>query len=115
MRLYLQFGYGMMGHCDELLSNDVGAGVILSPRDLTLDQLVSVASRARELSKAVLFDPQCYIRDADHARLTQHAYWQAFRRTSTSNVLTGNGAADIVRPLGIYNAALATDFLILPA
>jgi hypothetical protein len=114
MKLYLQFGHGMMAHCAELLSESIAEGVILSPRDSTLDQLIKVASDTSNAKKAVLFDPQCYIRDADHERLTEHAYWKVFKRTGTNSILTGNGAAEIVRPLYAYNVVLQTESVLLP-
>ena len=114
MKFYLQFGHGMMAHCAELLGENVGEGVILSPRDLTLKQLTDVSFATSSVKKAVLFDPQCYIRDADHKRLTQHAYWKVFKKTATSNIITGSGAAAIVGPLYAYNLALQTDAVLLP-
>jgi hypothetical protein len=114
MKLYLQFGHGMIAHCDELFGDNIAEGVVLSPRDLTLKQLVDVAQNTTNANKRVLFDPQCYIRDADHERLTQHAYWKAFKKTATNNILTSNGAAQIVAPLYAYNLALETEAVVLP-
>ena len=114
MKLYLQFGHGMIAHCDELLGGDIAEGVVLSPRDLTLKQLMEVAGNTNNADKAVLFDPQCYIRDAGHARLTEHAYWKSFKKTGTNNILTPNGAAQIVGPLYAYNLALETEEVMLP-
>jgi hypothetical protein len=114
MNLFLQFGHGMIAHCAELLGGNIAEGVILSPRDLTLKQLMDVAANANRESKAVLFDPQCYLRDADHARLTQHPYWKAFKQTATNSILTGTGAADIIKPLNAYNEVLETEAVLLP-
>ena len=114
MKLYLQFGHGMIAHCVELLDDNVAEGVILSPRDLTLKQLMDVAQNTNGANKAVLFDPQCYIRDADHVRLTQHNYWKIFKKTATNNILTSNGAAQIIAPLHAYNIALETEAVLLP-
>jgi hypothetical protein len=49
MELYLQFGYGMMEHCRTLLRSWEGGSVILSPRDLTDDQLVRFGSDIRDI------------------------------------------------------------------
>lgn len=114
MKLYLQFGYGMIAHCAELLGGNVANGVILSPRDLTLEQLMNVGLETSSSKKTVLFDPQCYIRDADHERLTKHAYWKVFKRTATNSILTGSGAAEVVAPLYAYNVALQTEAVLLP-
>ena len=39
MELYLQFGYGMMGLCRHFIERWKGGTVILSPRDLTGEQI----------------------------------------------------------------------------
>jgi len=41
MNLFLQFGYGMMEHCRELVPSMPGTTVILSPRDLNENQIES--------------------------------------------------------------------------
>jgi hypothetical protein len=114
MKLYLQFGHGMIAHCAELLEDNVADGVILSPRDLTQKQLIEVAGNTNTANKRVLFDPQCYIRDADHARLTDHVYWKVYKRTTTSSILTPGGAAQIINPLYAYNLTLDTEAVVLP-
>jgi len=114
VELYLQFGYGMMDHTVSLLRAWGGGGVILSPRDLEQGQLIRVAGQARELGAEPLLDPQCYVRDADHARLTQHRYWQTYRASSTSNLLTGSGARDVIARLGELDRALGITRHILP-
>jgi hypothetical protein len=114
MKLYLQFGHGMMAHCAQLLGDNIAEGVVLSPRDLTLKQLIEVAFKTTSEQKTVLFDPQCYIRDADHARLIEHPYWKVFKKTATNNILTGQGAAEIIGPLHAYNLVLQTEAVLLP-
>ncbi len=44
MNLYLQLGHGMMEHCRHLISRWGGGTVILSPRDLSPDQLPSITT-----------------------------------------------------------------------
>ena len=61
-----------------------------------------------------LLDPQCYVRDADYARLTQHRYWQTYRACSTSNLLTGSGARDVIASLSELDRALGITRHILP-
>jgi hypothetical protein len=114
MKFYLQFGHGMMAHCSALIGAGVGEGVILSPRDLTLRQLQEVANTTSRSKKSVIFDPQCYIRDADHPRLTEHTYWMAYKKTATSSILTEQGAAAVIAPLYAYNVALGTELVLLP-
>jgi len=76
MELYLQFGYGMMEHCRVLLDSWGGGSVILSPRDLTDDQLVRFGSAIREIPGGdIMLDPQFYLPHSDHEKLCNHAYW----------------------------------------
>lgn len=78
MELYLQFGYGMMEHCRTLLRSWGGGTVILSPRDLTDDQLERFGSDIRALPGGdVILDPQFYLPHSDHEKLCNHAYWPA--------------------------------------
>lgn len=75
MDLYLQFGWGMMGHSRELIDEWDGGCVILSPRDLEPDQLTRLSDDVRELGGEVVLDPQFYLPDATHHRLRAHDYW----------------------------------------
>lgn len=114
MELYLQFGYGMMGHTKELLTRWGDAGVILSPRDLTPEQLAKVAESAVQLRSRVLLDPQCYIREADHQRLVAHEYWKANQDYTSSGFLDGTGAAELVQAVTTLNGQLGISQHILP-
>jgi hypothetical protein len=74
MQTYLQFGYGMIAHSMELVKNGTAKGAILSPRDLGPAQLGNVSKQIISAGGEVLFDPQCFARDSDHARLVSHEY-----------------------------------------
>ena len=114
MELYLQFGHGMMDHTAKLLRAWRGGGVILSPRDLEPAQLIKTALVADEAGAEVLLDPQCYVRDADHARLTSHGYWETYKKCSTASLIGGSGARDVVAALGSLSRALQARQHILP-
>jgi len=76
MELYLQFGHGMMDHSRHLLDRWEGGTVVLSPRDLTDEQLSRLSGEIRRIKDGhVLFDPQFYLPHADHERLCSHEYW----------------------------------------
>jgi hypothetical protein len=75
MEFFLQFGYGMMEHCRSLIREWGGGTVILSPRDLTDEQLRRLSRELRSLGGKVLLDPQFYLPHADHQRLCSHSYW----------------------------------------
>ena len=113
MELGLQFGYGMMEHCRNLVGAWGGGTVVLSPRDLNDDQLSRLSSSLRELpNSSSLLDPQVYLPHADHERLCSHAYWPAEYQTGT--FWTGQGLSDLIRKLLELNVALQTSAFILP-
>jgi hypothetical protein len=114
MDLYLQFGHGMIGMSAELLGGWSDSGVIMSPRDLTPDQLRRVAKEAHELGAEPLLDPQCFVRDANHGRLTKHAYWKRFKANSTGSLLNGTGADDLLRELAAFSSSMELQRHILP-
>lgn len=80
MQLYLQFGFGMMDHCRSLIRSWRGGTAILSPRDLSTEQLARLGKELAEMGGGILLDPQLYKPDANHERLTSHAYWPAESR-----------------------------------
>ena len=112
MELYLQFGYGMMGLCKELIKKWGKGTVILSPRDLSYDQMGRFSNEVRALNGNVLVDPQFYMPHANHGRLTSHSFWPNNYVTSLFN------KNEISRMLLIlkneYNDRLNTSFFILP-
>lgn len=113
MEMYLQFGHGMMAHTRELLKKWDTGGVILSPRDLSEDQLQRMGDDVLNMSRDSFLDPQCFARDADHARLISHTYWQMIKSHSTGAFMGGPGTAALLselarlgRSAGIHNHIL---------
>jgi len=114
MRLYLQFGHGMMDHTATLLEEWGDGGVLLSPRDLDDAQLSKMAKRLRKISAEVLLDPQCFVRDADHYRLTEHEYWKVYKDCSTGSIVTGEGAARLIKSIAELNQRLEAGRFVIP-
>ncbi len=114
MNTYLQFGHGMMKHSEVLIESGTAKGVLLSPRDLTLTQIGTVANSVRAAGGEVLFDPQCFARDIDHDRLTSYEYWKAYKSTSTQAILGSSGATEIFRRLLAVNVTIGSSKHILP-
>jgi hypothetical protein len=76
MELYLQFGYGMMEHCRELLGTWGGGVAVLSPRELNPDRLPGFAGELTRIDNTqVLVDPQFYLPHSGHERLRSHGFW----------------------------------------
>lgn len=113
MELQLQFGFGMMEHCRVLLSRWGGGTVILSPRDLTPEQLGRFATSILDLGNTrVLVDPQFYVPHADHERLCSHEFWPANYQTGT--FWQGPDLRLLIRTLADLNRDLGTASFVLP-
>ncbi|MGA7741092.1 MAG: hypothetical protein WCE40_04570 [Polyangia bacterium] len=103
--MYLQFGHGMMSLSEELLSAWRSGGVILSPRDLDVDQLKRTATMAQTSGTEALLDPQCYAHDADREKLVTKEYWKEYRALATSALTSPANAGRVLEKL----AKLAKD------
>lgn len=113
MNLHLQFGHGMISHSEHLVEHWGDATVILSPRDLTHDQLVTTSKKIRKIkSGAVLLDPQLYTPHADHHNLVSHSYWPTNYQTGI--FLAGSGPQDLIKELAKLNKELGSSELIVP-
>lgn len=113
MDLHLQVGYGMMKHCQALITNWGGGSAILSPRDLEADQLISFANSLHKLpNPSILLDPQLYLPRANHGRLTSHLYWPT--DYDTGLFFQGTGLQQLLNHLRDLNNQLSTREFILP-
>lgn len=113
MELLLQFGYGMMDHSRSLVEAWGGGTVILSPRDLDAAQLDRLAASIVDLAGGrALLDPQFYLPDADHGRLTSHDFWP--KDYSTGSFWSGDELRRLVRKLVARNEELGSQEIILP-
>ena len=113
MELYLQFGYGMMEHCRALLSSWGGGTAILSPRDLTDDQLRRLGADLANVSGAEsLLDPQLYLPHSDHKKLCKHDYWP--KDYETSVFWQGPLLSALLRDLGTLNRVVGCKRMIIP-
>ena len=113
MELYLQFGYGMMQLCRDLIAAWEGGTVVLSPRDLDDRQLRTLSSEIMDLEGGqVLLDPQFYLPHADHERLCSHKYWPSDYETGA--FFQGIALRDLLQKLVDLNVSLGTREIILP-
>jgi len=108
MKLYLQFGHGMMRLCRELLPQMPGSAVILSPRDLKESQIETFGSDIIKIGRTTLLDPQLYAPRCDHRKLTNHVYWPKDYSTSSMNY------NDVLLKLRELNNKAQTSAFILP-
>lgn len=115
MQMFLQFGHGMMAHTRELLSVWKSGAAILSPRDLTEPQLNKVAADIKKTGAEPLLDPQCFSTQADHYRLTKHAYWAVINQFPNEVFLGGTRTAELLAALASLDRSLGIERHILPA
>jgi hypothetical protein len=115
MEMYLQFGHGMMAHTRELLRGWGGGGVVMSPRDLTSDQLARFSGQVRSLRVRTLVDPQCFSTEADHYRLVTHEYWENVVAKNPNEVYSGGAVtANLLKSLAELGRGLHVTEHILP-
>jgi hypothetical protein len=112
MDFYLQLGWGMMSHCEALLARWGGGTVILSPRDLEPQQLLTFARKVHRVNGKVLLDPQVYLPYANHSRLQSHDYWD--RGYTTLAFWSGQGLKRQLTKLLELNRQLSCSAFILP-
>lgn len=113
MELYLQFGHGMMQHCRHLIELWGGGTAVLSPRDLTGDQLQRLSGDITGLEGGrVLLDPQFYLPHADHHRLCAHDFWPDSYNTGA--FFQGQQLRTLLVQLRELNTTLGSYAIILP-
>lgn len=108
MKLYLQFGHGMMGLCRELLPNMRDSTVILSPRDLNESQIERISGDIIKAGGSTLLDPQLYAPRCDHHKLINHTYWPDDYSTASMNYNA------VLKELKVLNNIAQTNAFILP-
>ena len=113
MDLFLQFGYGMLKHTEELTNKWNGGTVILSPRDLKLDQMKNIQSKISNNSGNVLLDPQFYLPRGDHKKLMDHDFWPDLY--NTDNFFHSDKLPEMMKKIYYdYNLNISTSAFILP-
>lgn len=108
MKLYLQFGHGMMSLCRELLPDMPGAAVIFSPRDMNETQIETMGDDIVSSGRTTLLDPQLYAPRCDHHKLTNHRYWPDDYSTASMDYYT------VLTALKELNDKAQTNAFILP-
>ncbi len=112
MDLYLQLGYGMMGHCKHFVQSWGNGTVILSPRDLTPEQIPRFSTQILDTGGKTLLDPQLYDPRATFHRLAKHDYWPD--DFSTGMLLGGPELALLLERLKELNDSAGTEAYLIP-
>ncbi len=113
MEMMLQFGHGMMTLTEELISAWEGGSVILSPRDMTRDQMQRVAQSVLAGYGNVFIDPQFYVPRSEQAKLTSHSFWPTDYETAAFDA---SSVQQLIGHLNTdYNAPFRTAAFIAPS
>jgi len=112
VELGLQFGWGMMAHSRTLVREWGGGAVILSPRDLSGEQLLRLGREVSSLGGSPVLDPQFYLPHADHGRLRSHAYWPS--GFEPDHQLLPGEWSKLLGDLRSLNEAIGTKSMMLP-
>ncbi|GAB1475523.1 hypothetical protein MASR2M70_03550 [Bacillota bacterium] len=113
MKLYLQFGHGMKALTLYLAKKWGGVSAILSPRDMTTDQLDNWSKEFNRNGVNCYFDPQCYCPKSQLKRLSQYSFWDC--NLNTNMQLEGNHIDKRIKEIKRYNDIANTKAYILPS
>ena len=112
MDLFLQFGHGMMSMSRELIQSWEGGTVILSPRDLTYEQMQKFSSDLNSFGGNIVVDPQFYVPHSSHGKLTEHDFWPDDYETAW---LSSNKVSEMLTVLrDSYNREFNSSVFLLP-
>lgn len=113
MELYFQFGYGMKKIATDLSKDWGGATAILSPRDMSPEQLVKWRKDFEKANVKTLFDPQCYFPKSQHKGLQKYDYIDS----SLVTKLEANTSREeeIIKSVLTYNEMAGCEEFIIPA
>ncbi|NBH83363.1 hypothetical protein D7X88_11480 [bacterium C-53] len=113
MDLYLQFGHGMKQIAIDLSREWKGTTVILSPRDISPEQLRTWKGGFDKAGVKTLFDPQFYYPKSNHPGLLKYKYWDA----SFGTKLEGNNTfeEELIQAILEYNDIAGCNSFIIPS
>lgn len=113
MKSYILMGHGMMQMTEELLKDWNGGNVILNPRVLKEEQLISCSQTYKKNNATVLFDPHFYVPKSDKPILNSQRYW--FKGEYSTNIYTNtNKIRENIKIIKEYNDELDTEAYIFP-
>lgn len=107
MDLFLQAGHGMQAHCDSLIKKWSGGTAILSPKNMSRDQMQGLSDKINKNHGEVLIDPQFYLPRTAISNLTEHSFWpvrydtSSFYSGSGFSILLNNLRENYIEPMGV--------------
>lgn len=112
MELFLQFGYGMKSLTIDLSREWINTTVILSPRDITPEQLQKWSKDFEKANVTCMFDPQCYFPKCDHKNLIQYGYWNNSLNTNLDSM--DDAETVLIKKINSYNSIINASRFIIP-
>ncbi len=112
MELYLQFGHGMKSLAIELAKKWGGLTTILSPRDMSPNQMVNWCKDFKKNNVKCLFDPQCYFPKNTLKNLSQYEYWDKGMNTNLASM--DPYEVSLIKKIKKYNEIAETTAFIVP-
>jgi hypothetical protein len=113
MKLFLQTGHGMMIHNLEFVSRLGGGTVVLSPKNMTIKQMLSHSEKIIKQNGSVLIDPQFYVPRTMHEKLIEHEYWPPDYQTGI--FFSGAGIKKLIDDLlSLYIEPMGASAFIIP-
>lgn len=112
MNFFLQFGYGMLAHSKHLISKWGEGTVILSPRDMSMEQIKALPKDIARYGGKALFDPQLFAPHCTHHGFEKFDYWPS--NFETVEFFTSQKCRDTIEQIAKINELAQTDELILP-
>jgi hypothetical protein len=113
MDLFLQLGHGMMSHSKELISKWGDGTAILSPKNMTLDQMLNFSKELNKNNGSLLLDPQFYIPRTSQENLQTHAFWPD--NFNTNLFFNGSGVDSMINILlNEYVYPIGAESFIIP-
>jgi len=94
MELFLQMGHGMMEHCYHLIQHWGTGTVIVSPKNLTLEQILKFSKKISKNNGSILIDPQFYIPRTSQENLHNHSFWP--NTFDTTTFFNGDGIDKLI-------------------
>ena len=113
MELYLQFGHGMKQIAIDLSKEWKGTTAILSPRDISPEQLRTWKAGFDKAGVKTVFDPQFYYPKSNHPGLLKYKYWDS----SFGTKLEGNDTfeEELIQVILEYNNIAGCSSFIIPS
>jgi hypothetical protein len=113
MDLLLQMGHGMKEHCMDLISSWGGGTAILSPKNMTIEQMRNISDQLLRRNGTVLIDPQFYYPHSLNVNLQTHPFWP--KTYDTGSFFSGRGIESLINALiTSYIEPMNASAIILP-